>query len=145
MKLPSYASPSSRFNRSANRVTRSSSWMEQSHDGTETIAKLSDHVIRTHRGRARQLNAGARIANGEILLFLHADTTLPPSADCLIIDAMKTTKRHWEDSMFDSPENSLSFELSNPLRTGDPTYRDSHRGSRNLRVEGPLRNGRGVS
>jgi rSAM/selenodomain-associated transferase 2 len=67
-----------------------------SHDDTETIARAySDHVIRSHRGRARQLNAGARIARGEILLFLHADTTLPPSADLLIIDGMKSTKRHW--------------------------------------------------
>jgi rSAM/selenodomain-associated transferase 2 len=67
-----------------------------SHDGTETIAQaFSDHVIRSHRGRARQLNSGARIANGEILLFLHADTTLPPFADRLIIDGMKNTNRHW--------------------------------------------------
>jgi rSAM/selenodomain-associated transferase 2 len=67
-----------------------------SYDATETIAQaFSDHVIRTHRGRARQLNTGARIATGEILLFLHADTTPPPSADRLIIDAMKTTSRHW--------------------------------------------------
>ena len=67
-----------------------------SHDGTERIAQsFSDQVIRSHRGRARQLNTGARIAKGEILLFLHADTTLPQSADRLIIDGMKTTNRHW--------------------------------------------------
>ena len=32
------------------------------------------------RGRARQMNAGARAARGEILLFLHADTLLPDGA-----------------------------------------------------------------
>ena len=34
-------------------------------------------LIRTAPGRARQMNAGARIANGEWLLFLHADSSLP--------------------------------------------------------------------
>ena len=34
-------------------------------------------VLRTPPGRARQMNAGAREANGDWLLFLHADSTLP--------------------------------------------------------------------
>jgi rSAM/selenodomain-associated transferase 2 len=39
----------------------------------------SHHVIKlsSEKGRAKQMNAGASIANGEILIFLHADTTLP--------------------------------------------------------------------
>jgi rSAM/selenodomain-associated transferase 2 len=32
------------------------------------------------RGRARQMNAGARAAGGDVLLFLHADTRLPDGA-----------------------------------------------------------------
>lgn len=32
------------------------------------------------RGRGAQMNAGARLARGEWLLFLHADTLLPPGA-----------------------------------------------------------------
>jgi len=35
-------------------------------------------VIRSERGRARQMNAGAAHACGDILVFLHADTELPP-------------------------------------------------------------------
>jgi rSAM/selenodomain-associated transferase 2 len=37
-------------------------------------------VIRSSRGRGRQMNEGARQATGDILLFLHADTRLPASA-----------------------------------------------------------------
>ena len=54
-------------------------------DGTRDIAQAhADRVLRAPRGRATQLNAGARAATGEVLLFLHADTQLPPEADRLI-------------------------------------------------------------
>lgn len=36
--------------------------------------------LRAPQGRARQMNAGASVARGEILLFLHADTRLPETA-----------------------------------------------------------------
>jgi rSAM/selenodomain-associated transferase 2 len=49
-----------------------------SSDETVRLAEgLADKVIRAQRGRALQLNAGARAASGEVLLFLHADTRLP--------------------------------------------------------------------
>ena len=38
------------------------------------------HVIESTAGRARQMNAGARKATGDVLLFLHADTRLPTDA-----------------------------------------------------------------
>ncbi len=37
-------------------------------------------VVTAPRGRASQMNAGAKYARGEWLLFLHADTLLPPGA-----------------------------------------------------------------
>ncbi|MCC2095758.1 MAG: TIGR04283 family arsenosugar biosynthesis glycosyltransferase [Hyphomicrobiales bacterium] len=47
-------------------------------DATVSIAlKLCDEVVQAPRGRASQMNAGARAAQGDILLFLHADTKLP--------------------------------------------------------------------
>lgn len=51
-------------------------------DATLDIARETPslQVIRTGPGRAAQMNAGARVATGEILLFLHADTQLPPGA-----------------------------------------------------------------
>jgi rSAM/selenodomain-associated transferase 2 len=41
---------------------------------------LTDVQLLTARGRASQMNAGAAASNGEVLLFLHADTLLPYEA-----------------------------------------------------------------
>jgi rSAM/selenodomain-associated transferase 2 len=52
-------------------------------DGVQEMDTLraidSNHVIKvsSEKGRAKQMNAGASMANGEILIFLHADTELP--------------------------------------------------------------------
>ena len=47
-------------------------------DRTVEIAESFDvKVITAERGRAKQMNAGASAATGDILLFLHADTNLP--------------------------------------------------------------------
>jgi rSAM/selenodomain-associated transferase 2 len=50
-------------------------------DRTAEICQQFDvKVMVSARGRARQMNSGAKAASGDILLFLHADTTLPNSA-----------------------------------------------------------------
>jgi rSAM/selenodomain-associated transferase 2/rSAM/selenodomain-associated transferase 1 len=49
-------------------------------DGTTELARaLGCRVVHANRGRGRQLNAGAALAHGEYLLFLHADTRVPPT------------------------------------------------------------------
>jgi uncharacterized protein len=53
----------------------------------QTIAIAQSHgvnVLVSAAGRAQQMNAGAAVATGEILLFLHADTQLPSGYDQMI-------------------------------------------------------------
>ncbi len=61
-----------------------------SEDGSQQAAlRAGVRVICSKRGRARQMNAGAAAARGDILLFLHADTLLPFAAGQAIEIAVK--------------------------------------------------------
>lgn len=54
-------------------------------DGTIELARpLANAVLVAPRGRASQMNAGAAIASGDVLVFLHADTILPDGSDAVI-------------------------------------------------------------
>jgi rSAM/selenodomain-associated transferase 2 len=67
-----------------------------SDDTIEQARRLCDAIVCAPRGRASQMNAGARAATGAILLFLHADTTLPKAADALVCDALSgNPSRMW--------------------------------------------------
>ncbi len=49
-------------------------------DGTAQLAQAWASVVRGPRGRARQMNEGARHTCGDVLWFVHADTVLDPAA-----------------------------------------------------------------
>src|SRR5215471_6749597 len=52
-----------------------------SDDETARIAEAeADLVLCAEPGRARQMNAGAKVARGEVIWFLHADLRLPADA-----------------------------------------------------------------
>jgi len=58
-------------------------------DGTvQQAAPWVDAVVAPGRGRAVQMNAGAAAASADRLLFLHADTRLPPLADVQVVQAL---------------------------------------------------------
>jgi rSAM/selenodomain-associated transferase 2 len=61
-----------------------------SDDATVEIAGRSGaRVLESTRGRAVQMNHGAREATGSVLLFLHADSRLPPNATTQIAAAVE--------------------------------------------------------
>jgi rSAM/selenodomain-associated transferase 2 len=67
-----------------------------SRDATvETARPHADRVLAAPRGRGSQMNAGAAAARADVLLFLHADTRLPPDADRILFLALEQTNRVW--------------------------------------------------
>ena len=48
--------------------------------------KIKYHLIESQRGRSKQMNAGATVATGDVLYFLHADSFPPSNFDKLIIN-----------------------------------------------------------
>ena len=67
-----------------------------SEDETLSLATpMVDHLIHAPKGRARQMNAGATVASGEVLLFLHADTQLPHQAVQCITTALARNRCDW--------------------------------------------------
>lgn len=60
-----------------------------------TINAIEDEQVTkiiSGKGRARQMNSGASLANGDVLLFLHADTLLPKDALAMITAAMSVDR-----------------------------------------------------
>ena len=81
-----------------------------SRDGTRDVAgPLCDRMLDAPRGRARQMNAGAGIAGGRVLLFLHADTRLPSGWSSMVRDALEDRSREWGrfDVRLDGPHPML--------------------------------------
>jgi rSAM/selenodomain-associated transferase 2 len=67
-----------------------------SRDRTREIARdhrLRPRVIEQGGGRAAQLNAAARHATGDVLLFLHADSRLPRDAYASLAEAFRASPR----------------------------------------------------
>jgi len=78
-------------------------------DSTVALATpRADRVIGAPRGRARQMNAGAAVATGDALVFLHADTRLPETAAQLIADALSKCGWGRFDVWIDGRSRSLA-------------------------------------
>jgi rSAM/selenodomain-associated transferase 2 len=67
-----------------------------SQDNTVALAApLADKVLQCDFGRARQMNAGARASQFEVLWFLHADTLIEQNSDKVLLRAMSERKKQW--------------------------------------------------
>lgn len=86
-------------------------------------------VINAPPGRGPQMNAGAQLARGEALLFLHADTRLPDEALTLIETALQDTAIGGGNFSLRFAGNSLAARvltrLYPVLRLGGMCYGDS--------------------
>ena len=77
---------------------------------TETAQSIIDwHIIDSTVGRAQQMNAGAVLATGDVLLFLHADTELPADAIDNVQQAIAQYDWGRFDVRLDSREPLLSI------------------------------------
>ncbi len=59
-------------------------------DGTSEELAREFRVLATSKGRARQMNEGARATSGDVIFFLHADSVLPPSPVDQILRVART-------------------------------------------------------
>ena len=81
-------------------------------DETVRLARpLCDRIETARRGRASQMNAGSAAAQGDVLLFLHADTRLSEGFTEQIRDAFAGTARVWGrfDVRIDSQRPALQI------------------------------------
>ena len=66
-----------------------------SDDTVQLAAALADRVVVARSGRAQQMNRGAEMASGDILLFLHLDSELPEGAMDFIEQHCGSSANHW--------------------------------------------------
>lgn len=82
-----------------------------SSDNTLVFAhQTADTVIISRAGRALQMNSGAAVASGDILLFLHADTVIPAKAAETLL-ALSHRKDLWGRFDIRLSSNKIVFRL----------------------------------
>ena len=83
-----------------------------SDDETMAVSQpLADQVVQAPRGRANQMRAGAAVASGSVIWFLHADTVSLESADLLILDELVQVDSRWGFFEVLFPGDSLTLKV----------------------------------
>jgi rSAM/selenodomain-associated transferase 2 len=96
-----------------------------SRDGTAATASAAGAVVVTAPGsRAVAMNLGAAVASGDVLLFLHADTTLPAGAGAAIAEALTRAGAGAFRIRFDRPRPALELLVNLRSRIFKVVYGD---------------------
>jgi rSAM/selenodomain-associated transferase 2 len=85
-------------------------------------------VVSERSGRAAQMNAGARVATGDSLLFLHADTWLNPAAVRAVLQALRDPRVAGGGFRHSFRERSAILKLISLWATGRSILRGIHYG-----------------
>jgi rSAM/selenodomain-associated transferase 2 len=87
-----------------------------SDDETVAIAQAyADIVLHSQKGRARQMNAGAKVARGEVIWFLHADLSPPVNARKMIETALLDRRCAGGCFRLRFPNRELIYRISDSL------------------------------
>jgi rSAM/selenodomain-associated transferase 2 len=96
-----------------------------SSDGTAQAAAAAGAIVVTAAGsRAEAMNAGASAAAGDVLLFLHADTTLPAGASAAIASALRRSAAGAFRIGFDRPRPAIEWLVNTRSRLFRIVYGD---------------------
>ncbi|RMG03033.1 MAG: glycosyltransferase [Nitrospirae bacterium] len=80
-------------------------------DTVEIASRYTEKIYKSGKGRARQMNYGAEKADGDILLFLHADCKLPSGAFTLIRNTLKNDNVSFGAFDITYPDRSICLGL----------------------------------
>jgi len=88
----------------------------------DILSKVDCVVLHGPAGRGQQLHAGAIHASGEILLFLHADTSLQPSAKSQLQEAWSLVRNDPNGEPSNSTKSHGNFWGCFKQRIDSPRY-----------------------
>lgn len=81
-------------------------------DGTAEAAAERARVVVSAPGRGRQMNAGAKVAKGDVLWFLHVDSRLPESAAAAIREALADPRLAGGCFRLRVPSRGLAYRIA---------------------------------
>ncbi len=95
-------------------------------------------VVAAPPGRARQQNAGAALAQADILLFLHADTRLPPDYAARVFETMLDTRAVGGGFLWRTDLNHPLMRVAERFVTWRTRYRNEPWGDQAIFVRRPV-------